>query len=202
MILRRGTSFGAGLIRSSSFLSQSLPIRRHRDPTQQLQRLVHGAARRHVHRQQDSRPVFSLLDASRPGPSAFISTSVGFRRTASTATPPRRRPLVLRILIRTMVASGFLGLSVTAFVIAFFIYDASTYRDMQEDGPVVVPELALHPRRGGPKNLPIAEALVDDIDEPGRAAETDKPRLVILGGGWGVSVLSSHSTPRACCSST
>ena len=195
MILRKGTSFGAGLIRCNPFLSESLLIQRHRDPTKQLQlakRLVHGAANRHVYRQQDSRPVFSLLDASRRWPSACLSTSIGSRRTASTVTPPRQRPLILRILIRALVASGFLGLSVTAFVVAFFIYDASTYRDMQETGPVVVPELALHPRRGGPKNLPIAEALVDDIDEPDRAAETDKPRLVILGGGWGVSALSSH----------
>lgn len=82
---------------------------------------------------------------------------------------------------------GLIGLSATAFVVAFFIYDASTYRNSTEE-TVEVPELALHPRKGGPKNLPIAEALLDEIDDSERVAVNDKPRLVILGGGWGVSV--------------
>ena len=45
-------------------------------------------------------------------------------------------------------------------VIAFFIYDASTYKEEAERYDIGVSELALNPKRGGPKNLPIAELLV------------------------------------------
>jgi len=52
-------------------------------------------------------------------------------------------------------------------------------------------EAAAHERKvleislptGGPKNLPIALHMTDEKDY-----ETDKPRLVILGTGWGVSL--------------
>jgi len=49
---------------------------------------------------------------------------------------------------------------VAGLVIAFFIYDASTYKEQAEGYDIGVSELALNPKRGGPKNLPIAEALV------------------------------------------
>jgi NADH dehydrogenase len=57
---------------------------------------------------------------------------------------------------------------------------------------VPVSPLALHPERGGPKNLPIASVLVGDEDDGALAPVQDKPRLVIVGGGWGaVSVLQT-----------
>ena len=40
--------------------------------------------------------------------------------------------------------------------------------------------------RGGPKNLPIATHLIDE-----EGFDTNKPRLVILGSGWGVGVSCS-----------
>lgn len=95
----------------------------------------------------------------------------------------------MRFALRLITFAGFFGLTVTGFIIAFFIYDASTYRENGAHEPVPIPELALHPRRGGPKNLPIADFLVDDNDDPEKAAMQDKPRLVVLGGGWGVSSL-------------
>ena len=49
-------------------------------------------------------------------------------------------------------------------VAAFFLYDASTYREDLSYGDIQVSELALSPRRGGPKNLPIAEVQIDDDD--------------------------------------
>jgi hypothetical protein len=39
-------------------------------------------------------------------------------------------------------------------------------------------------KRGGPKNLQIADHLIDEIDA---GVFDNKPRLVILGSGWGVS---------------
>jgi NADH dehydrogenase len=77
-------------------------------------------------------------------------------------------------------------------VVAFFLYDASTYREDLSYTDVPVSEHALEPRRGGPKNLPIAEVLVDDDDCEENSRLKHKPKLVILGSGWGsVSLLKT-----------
>ena len=60
----------------------------------------------------------------------------------------------------------------------------SSYREQHLDRVPVDP-MALNPKRGGPKNLKIAEALVDDGDERCKESSTGKQRLVIVGGGWG-----------------
>ena len=46
--------------------------------------------------------------------------------------------------------------------------------------------LALHPESGGPKNLPIAKVYLSDIEDPENTELSQKPHLVIVGGGWGV----------------
>lgn len=75
---------------------------------------------------------------------------------------------------------------------AFFVYDASTYREDLTYTDIPVSEHALFPRRGGPKNLPIAETLVDDDDCAENQRSKHKPKLVILGSGWGsVSLLKT-----------
>lgn len=56
-------------------------------------------------------------------------------------------------------------------------------------------EVALHPRRGGPKNLPIAEHLVDDDDSAAKKNQKHKPKLVILGTGWGSVALLKQLHP-------
>ncbi|KAI9458282.1 mitochondrial NADH dehydrogenase [Russula earlei] len=85
--------------------------------------------------------------------------------------------------------SAVLGLSVV--VGGVFIHDVFTYSDKHIDRVPVSP-LALHPERGGPKNLPVASVLVGDEDDAALVAVKDKPRLVIVGGGWGaVSVVNS-----------
>jgi NADH dehydrogenase len=83
-------------------------------------------------------------------------------------------------------------LSVGGVVILFFLYDASTYNEDVTHSDVPVPERALNPRRGGPKNLPIVDCLLDDSDSLERERQRDKPRLVILGSGWGVSTFPPH----------
>ena len=45
--------------------------------------------------------------------------------------------------------------------------------------------MALDPPRGGPKNLPIVDTLIDDDDCEEAIRQKGKPRLVILGTGWG-----------------
>lgn len=86
--------------------------------------------------------------------------------------------------------AGFLRISISAAVgISLLIgivllHDMSTYTP-HRDGHIECSPLSLHPRRGGPKNLPIIESNLDDNEEKG--GMKNKPRLVIIGGGWGVS---------------
>ncbi len=48
--------------------------------------------------------------------------------------------------------------------------------------------LALHPERGGPKNLPIAKVYLSDIEDEDAEGLVKKPHVVIVGAGWGVSL--------------
>jgi NADH dehydrogenase len=80
-------------------------------------------------------------------------------------------------------------------IIAFFIYDASTYSEGRTSEDIPVSELALNPRIGGPKNLPIADVLVSDYDSDKMLEQKDKPRLVILGTGWGSVALLKNLKP-------
>ena len=109
----------------------------------------------------------SVSPASKPpGPGRFLRVS----RTAAKYTA-------------FTCFSAVLGVSV--LIGGVLIHDAFTYSDKHIDRVPVSP-LALHPERGGPKNLPIASVLVGDEDDGELAPVHDKPRLVIVGGGWGV----------------
>lgn len=85
--------------------------------------------------------------------------------------------------------TAFLGVSSVAGLMllgaGIFIHDACTYTDKHVERVPVHP-LALKPERGGPKNLPIAKALVADEEDEENRKLAQKPRLVIVGGGWGV----------------
>ena len=80
-------------------------------------------------------------------------------------------------------------------MLAFFIYDASTYREDLSFSDIPVSEYALNPKRGGPKNLPIANVLVDDDDCAENTRLKDKPKLVVLGSGWGSVALLKTLNP-------
>lgn len=81
-------------------------------------------------------------------------------------------------------------------VVAFFVYDATTYKALETWKDLSVSEVALSPRRGGPKNLPIAEVLIDDDDCAEMQRQKDKPKLVILGSGWGSVALLKTLNPE------
>jgi NADH:quinone reductase (non-electrogenic) len=82
--------------------------------------------------------------------------------------------------------SAVLGLSVV--IGGVFIHDVFTYSDKHIDRVPVSP-LALHPELGGPKNLPVASVLVGDEDDGAQMLVMDRPKLVIVGGGWGVRLI-------------
>ena len=65
---------------------------------------------------------------------------------------------------------------------------------MAGNAPVSI--TALNPPRGGPKNLPIVDSLIDDEDCEENANQKDKPRLVVLGSGWGSIALLKTLQPE------
>ncbi|KAM0271448.1 hypothetical protein ACHAQH_009068 [Verticillium albo-atrum] len=89
------------------------------------------------------------------------------------------------------ISVAFVGVS----VVGFFIYDASTYKEHATGMDITVSQMALNPRTGGPKNLPIAEVFIDDSDHETKQNQKDKPKLVILGGGWGGVAMLKELNP-------
>jgi NADH:ubiquinone reductase (H+-translocating) len=116
-------------------------------------------------------------------------------RRISTKPLPSHRGPVVRFLYRFFAFTGLFILTTGGLVFAFFVYDATTYKDNCTISDIPVSEHALSPRRGGPKNLPIASVLVDDEDSPEMAAQRDKPKMVILGTGWGSIALLKTLNP-------
>ncbi|KAI5894247.1 nucleotide-binding domain-containing protein [Schizophyllum commune H4-8] len=122
---------------------------------------------------------------TRPTPSILQHPTFGVRFN-STAPGP-----VQTITRRCLNAAKWFGFLSAGFIasIAFgtfvlFVHDACTYSDAHIDGVPVNP-LALHPHKGGPKNLPVVEVLLRDEEDPEMRELSSKPRLVIVGGGWG-----------------
>ncbi|KIH92269.1 NADH dehydrogenase [Sporothrix brasiliensis 5110] len=98
----------------------------------------------------------------------------------------------------TQLALAWIGGSfvfITLGVVGFFLYDATTYKEGADLEDIAVPQLALNPRRGGPKNLPLYEVQIDDSDCEERLKTKDKPKLVILGGGWGSVAMLKELNP-------
>lgn len=129
-------------------------------------------------------------------PTRWLFPSKTASRSLSGKPLPQRRSVVLNFLYRSAAVIGT-GVGFVGFLTAaFFVYDATTYKETSDNEEARVSEYALSPRRGGPKNLPIAEALIDDDDTEPKRAVKDKPRLVILGGGWGSVALLKELNPE------
>lgn len=109
---------------------------------------------------------------------------------------PRQRGRIFRFFYHAFAYTGGFLLISGGLVLAFFAYDATTYREDLSYTDVPVSVRALEPRRGGPKNLPIAEALVDDDDSAEMSSQKHKPKLVILGSGWGSVALLKTLNPE------
>jgi len=118
------------------------------------------------------------------------------RRLFATDVPPKPSTSTFQ---KAKVVAKFTGLLCVSSMVGILVvgtgilaHDAFTYNDRHVDRVPVNP-LALKPERGGPKNLPIARVLVDDGDDEEAKQLAVKPRLVIVGGGWGVRQLVSLS---------
>lgn len=123
------------------------------------------------------------------------------RRSLATAPPPppappggsapltkakrvrfyRSHPYWTALLAAPFVVTGSLGVA----LLGLWAWDASTFHHPHAANVPIDP-LALNPKRGGKKNLKIAESLVDDLDaRKVNSSGKAKKRLVIVGGGWG-----------------
>jgi hypothetical protein len=95
--------------------------------------------------------------------------------------------------------TGYLGLSAVIGVASvtgvILIHDAFTYNTRHVHRVPVNP-LAIHPELGGPKNLPIARVLIGDEEDNDAKLLATKPKLVIVGGGWGVSIRYTPIFPQ------
>ena len=113
------------------------------------------------------------------------NSNITTRRTLSIPSKPfaQKHPY-LTFGIRLSM-SAVLGVGLVVGVI--LAHDAFTYSDKHVDRVPINP-LAIHPRRGGKKNLPIIEVNLD-AEEAEKQGMKNKPRLVIVGGGWGVCPL-------------
>ena len=128
-----------------------------------------------------------------PSNRVLASQLLQFRKTLSPASVrllttkalPSHRGPVVRFLYRLFAWTGIFIFVSGSIVVGFFLYDATTYHECEGKVDIGVDETALSPLRGGPKNLPIAEVLVDDEDSDQMREQKDKPKLVILGTGWG-----------------
>ncbi|KAK0701629.1 hypothetical protein B0T26DRAFT_681756 [Lasiosphaeria miniovina] len=168
---------------------------------------VHGVSQRRNWGATQARPLFTRIPriprllpialgpAQRAGDLSPSLPKVASRRLSGKPLP-QGRSAILNFTYRTAAWFGSSVLFVGVGVVAFFIYDASTYRSHVSQTDIAVSKMALNPRRGGPKNLPILEACIDDDDSEDMQRQKDKPRLVILGGGWGSVALIKELNPE------
>ena len=116
--------------------------------------------------------------------------------TVGTPPPPPLPPPKSTILSKAKTFAKYGGLfclssaiGLVALGVGILVHDAFTYNEKHLDRVPVNP-LALHPERGGPKNLPIARVLVDDEEDDDAKLLSAKPKLVIVGAGWGVRIIT------------
>jgi hypothetical protein len=127
-----------------------------------------ATSRRFLH--SGSRPIRSTLHPYF-SPNQRRSINLSFDRLPSPVS------FCLRLTI-----SAIAGITALGGVI--LIHDAFTYQDRHVDRVPTNP-LSLHPRLGGPKGLPIVEVPFGQTED---ILGHKKPKLVIVGGGWGVSL--------------
>lgn len=114
-----------------------------------------------------------------------LASTAATEITAAAAGQKKPRSRILHFCYKSFTYLGVFVAGSAIAVVAFFAYDASTYEEHNTSADIPVSELALNPRRGGPKNLPILEQFLDDDETEQQTCQKYKPKLVVLGVGWG-----------------
>ncbi|KAL0093385.1 hypothetical protein F4703DRAFT_1907875 [Phycomyces blakesleeanus] len=129
----------------------------------------------------------SRVFSQRLGSKYNLPRSVGHfnsRHLTSSANPnPNPNPNLSKDnLTRATIAAGVLG---STGGLAYYLLQDDD--DEEFESHTIVPDSAIYPPTGGPKDLPVASHYLDETEDM-----VNKPRLVIVGGGWGaVSIMKS-----------
>ncbi len=108
-----------------------------------------------------------------------------------------RSSLLGKVLYKSAIVTGSTFITVAGLLTLFFIYDATTYSEEQNKiVDLAVSSLALNPKIGGPENLPILESHLDQYDSVEKSDLKYKPKLVVLGCGWGAVSLLKNISPE------
>ncbi|KAH9811047.1 hypothetical protein DFH28DRAFT_1033239 [Melampsora americana] len=113
----------------------------------------------------------------------FSSNKPSFTSTSTSTRWKIPTNPILRVFTILGVSFGVITASCGTCLIGLLIYDSTTYSDRHLD-QVPIHKLSLTSHRGGPKNLKIADHLIGDHDQTLQDL-SQKPKLVIIGGGWG-----------------
>ena len=91
-----------------------------------------------------------------------------------------RHPFIFSLFVAPIIVTS----SALLIGLGLLGYDASTYSEQHVER-VALDLVGLKMEKGGKKGLGIVNALVDDVE--GENGTAGRKRLVIVGGGWGVS---------------
>ena len=145
----------------------------------------------------------SRLSVPRPHPrlgaNRYLSSSRAVRNESSSnpfnAAPPPKDGIVKRAFKFTIYTAGSIAFGLVATTAIILAHDALTYRESHV-GKVPISPLALQPKTGGPKNLPILSSFTEDEQDDTNKELCKKERLVIVGGGWAAVALLKTLDPE------
>ncbi|THH28918.1 hypothetical protein EUX98_g5271 [Antrodiella citrinella] len=135
--------------------------------------------------------IYSAYDMEGKPPTEEASPTSRTSNQAPPPPPPKPTSRLRNFAKYTLYLTASAAVGLFTLTGAIFLHDAFTYTEQHIEGVPVSP-LALKPETGGPKNLPILQSFLGDIEDTEQIKLSKKPHLVIVGGGWGaVGVLSS-----------
>lgn len=146
-----------------------------------------------------------LEQVNRRQPTFAQNSALRLRSPTVNAAFQKRSFTLPRIVPEGQTAFGVFARFIASVVIGLFVilaaillHDSFTYSERHVGGVPTNP-LALHPRKGGPKNLPIVDTDLSAEEDDTARKLASKPKLVIVGGGWGVSLEEFRSLRGADC---
>jgi NADH dehydrogenase len=178
--------------------SLATPLRQSIIPLPGLQSIASSSLRyqplqsRHLSLSSSPRPS-RILEQVRRQPYFTQNPALRLRTSGFNGTLQKRSFTLPRIVPEGQTAFGVFARFIASVVIGLFVilaaillHDSFTYSERHVGGVPTSP-LALHPRTGGPKNLPIVDTDLSQEEDDTTRKLAGKPKLVIVGGGWGVS---------------
>lgn len=154
-----------------------------------------GHAKNHVRHFSNPRPSVAANRRIPHSLSLRFASTIKPPPLPQPSPPPAQHSPLVRYTYKLLASLGLFIVVSGGLVVGFFIYDASTYKGEPVSAELSVSEMALNPRRGGPKNLPIVEYFVDDEEDEQMIGQKHKPKLVVLGTGWGSVALLKQLIP-------